>query len=68
IHNQGMIPAVIQDHFFDKFATHGKSKGTGLGTYIAMLVAKSNGGTITFTTSEDRGTTLRVHLPGRLLI
>ncbi|MEQ9513133.1 MAG: HAMP domain-containing sensor histidine kinase [Balneola sp.] len=67
IHNQGMIPAVIQDHFFDKFATHGKSKGTGLGTYIAMLVAKSYGGTITFTTSEDRGTTLRAHLPGRLL-
>ena len=68
IHNEGMIPIAVQNRFFDKFATHGKAKGTGLGTYIAMLVAKSYGGTITFTTSEGHGTTLRVHLPGKLLI
>nr|WKN39618.1 HAMP domain-containing sensor histidine kinase [Tunicatimonas sp. TK19036] len=68
IHNEGMIPVAVQNRFFDKFATHGKAKGTGLGTYIAMLVAKSYGGTITFTTSEGHGTTLRVHLPGKLLI
>ena len=63
IHNQGMIPASIQSRFFDKFVTSGKSKGTGLGTYIASRVAKSHGGAITFTTSHERGTTLCVELP-----
>lgn len=63
LHNQGVIPAVIQPRFFEKFATHGKRRGTGLGTYIAKLAAEACRGVITFTTSERGGTTLRVHLP-----
>lgn len=63
IHNQGVIPVVMQDQFFEKYATYGKTKGTGLGTYIAMLTARSLGGQIAFTTSEERGTSLRVCLP-----
>ncbi|MGB3586972.1 MAG: hypothetical protein WBA23_10550, partial [Tunicatimonas sp.] len=31
IHNQGVIPVVMQDQFFEKYATYGKTKGTGLG-------------------------------------
>ncbi len=67
IHNQGVIPLVMQDQFFEKYATYGKTKGTGLGTYIAMLITKSLGGQIAFTTSEERGTSLRVCLPHPLI-
>ncbi|WKN41285.1 sensor histidine kinase [Tunicatimonas pelagia] len=68
IHNQGVIPASMQDHFFEKYVTYGKTRGTGLGTYIAMLITKSFGGQIAFTTSEERGTNLRVRLPQLLTI
>ena len=67
IHNQGVIPEIVQDKFFEKFATYGKPKGTGLGTYIAMLAARSLGGTITFITAKEQGTTLKIHLPNKRL-
>jgi len=63
IHNQGVIPASIRDRFFDRYVTHGKQYGTGLGTYSAMLIARAHGGDITFTTSEEEGTHLFVTLP-----
>lgn len=63
IHNPGMIPPEIQEHFFDKYATAGKQGGTGLGTYSAKLLAKTQKGRIDFVTSENDGTTLIVHLP-----
>ena len=63
IHNQTAIPIEVRDSFFEKFATFGKAKGTGLGTYIAMQIAKSHGGTLTFTTDDERGTTLQAELP-----
>ncbi|MEQ9440979.1 MAG: HAMP domain-containing sensor histidine kinase [Cyclobacteriaceae bacterium] len=66
VHNQGVIPVEVRERFFDKYATHGKSRGTGLGTYISMLIAKACGGTISFTTSQNQGTRIRVHLPGNL--
>lgn len=61
--NQGMIPEEIQKRFFEKFVTYGKYKGTGLGTYISMLVAKACQGTLSFKTSELDGTCLQVGLP-----
>jgi len=63
MHNAGVIPKEIQNRFFDKFATSGKKKGTGLGTYSARLIARVHGGDITFATSEEEGTTLSIHLP-----
>ena len=63
IRNQGMIPVSIQSRFFEKFVTSGKSRGTGLGTYIARQVAKAHGGGITFVTSADQGTILSIELP-----
>ncbi|MDH5655771.1 MAG: PAS domain S-box protein [Spirochaetia bacterium] len=63
IHNEGCIPGAIQKNFFDKYITYGKSKGTGIGTYSALLIAKSHHGNIAFETSEKTGTDLIVNLP-----
>jgi CheY-like chemotaxis protein len=63
IHNQGAVPVEIRERFFDKYATAGKSRGTGLGTYSSRLIARSQGGEVAFTTSEEAGTTLTVTLP-----
>ena len=40
-----------------------KDGGTGLGTHNALLVARTHKGDIRFTTSEDEGTHVTVHLP-----
>ena len=63
IHNQGTVPAEMVSRFFEKYATSGKSDGTGLGTYSAHLITKTQNGTIQMDTSETEGTTLRVVLP-----
>ncbi|MBF0412717.1 MAG: PAS domain S-box protein [Desulfamplus sp.] len=58
IHNQGAVPSDIRERFFDKYVTSGKPKGTGLGTYSAKLLAKSQGWDIEMKTSESTGTYL----------
>lgn len=63
IHNFGAIPVSIRDTFFDRYTTYGKKKGTGLGTYSAQLIASASGGDISFTTSEEKGTTLITTIP-----
>lgn len=62
IHNRGAVPEAIRAHFFDKYTTHGKRGGTGLGTYSALLVARAHGGTIHLETDEE-STTVTVVLP-----
>ncbi|MEZ9701815.1 response regulator [Vibrio sp. 10N.261.46.E12] len=62
IHNEGVIPAKVQARFFDKFITHGKEKGTGLGTYSAKLSALAQGGDVSFSSTKKDGTTLTVTL------
>lgn len=64
IHNMGAVPEEIRERFFEKYATHGKETGTGLGTYSAALIAKTLGGQIRFETSEETGTTLHVKFMG----
>jgi len=63
IRNRGTIPEGIRGRFFEKFATAGKEKGTGLGAYSASLIARTLGGSIGFETSEEKGTTITVKLP-----
>lgn len=63
VHNKGVVPDEIRDNFFDRYVTHGKPGGTGIGTYIARLIAQVHGGEISFTSSEQEGTTLYVDLP-----
>ncbi|MBF0462788.1 MAG: hybrid sensor histidine kinase/response regulator [Magnetococcales bacterium] len=63
IHNQGAVPAEMRDCFFDKYCTHGKKGGTGLGTYSARLMAETQRGSIHLHSSAAEGTTLTVILP-----
>ncbi len=63
VHNKGAIPENVRDRFFDKYATSGKTGGTGLGTYSAKLIAEIHGGNVRFDTSEEKGTTVAVELP-----
>lgn len=67
INNRGTIPAEIRDNFFEKYVTSGKDSGTGLGSYIAKMIAQLHKGTLTFLTSEEEGTTLVLKLPKSVL-
>ena len=63
IHNAGAIPEEIRERFFEKYATHGKERGTGLGAYSARLIATTMGGAVRHETSEETGTTITVSIP-----
>lgn len=63
IQNQGAVPINIRERFFEKYATSGKSGGTGLGTYSAKLIAETQGGSIELISSDAQGTTVTVRLP-----
>lgn len=66
LQNSGAIPANMRDNFFSKYASSGKRKGTGLGTYLARMVAEIHGGSISYITSEEsRRTTITIHLPNQ---
>ncbi|MEO5340401.1 MAG: hybrid sensor histidine kinase/response regulator [Magnetococcus sp. MYC-9] len=60
IHNHGAVPETIRDNFFDKYVTHGKTGGTGLGTYSSRLMAETQQGHIGLHSSEQEGTTVTV--------
>ncbi len=61
--NQGTVPEEIRNHFFDKYVSHGKTSGRGLGTYSAKLMIETIGGSIDMHTSEETGTVVSVCLP-----
>jgi PAS domain S-box-containing protein len=67
IHNSGVVPTEICENFFKPYTTSGKDGGTGLGTHNALLVARTHKGDIRFTTSEDEGTHVTVHLPKNIV-
>jgi hypothetical protein len=64
IQNTGAVPAEVRDRFFDKFVTHGKQGGTGLGTYSARMLAEAQRGSISLEVSDAKDqTTIIVKLP-----
>jgi len=64
IHNNGVVPENIRDRFFEKYVTSGKGmQSTGLGTYSAKLMAETQHGVISMTSSEQEGTTITIRLP-----
>lgn len=63
IGNPGEVPPEIRDRFFEKYATYGKEKGTGLGTYSAALIARTLGGGIALDASAPGRTTVTVFFP-----
>ena len=66
IRNTGAVPAAIRERFFEKFVTHGKQGGTGLGTYSARLLAEAQHGSIALEVSDaDNQTTISVSLPSQ---
>jgi signal transduction histidine kinase len=64
IENRGAVPAEMRERFFDKFVTHGKAGGVGLGTYSARLLAQAQGGNVWLEAHDKADTTcLAVELP-----
>jgi PAS domain S-box-containing protein len=63
IANRGFVPEDVRGRFFEPYATSGKDAGTGMGTYIARLIARVHGGDIEFESSRAEGTALIVKLP-----
>jgi len=63
IRNRGAVPAEVRERFFEKYATWGKTHGTGLGTYSARLMLRTMGGSVLLNTDEPGYTTLAVRLP-----
>jgi CheY-like chemotaxis protein len=62
IHNDGEVPQEVRERFFQKYATHGKADGTGLGAYSARLMARVQRGSLQMTSGAG-GTTLSLRLP-----
>lgn len=60
INNQGLVPEPVKERFFEKYSTHGKAEGNGLGTYTAKLLTEAQSGNIWFESEEDTGTTVFV--------
>ena len=63
VHNQAAVPGHFLPVFFEKYATHGKKGGTGLGTYSARLMTEIQHGRIAVASSPEAGTTVVVSLP-----
>lgn len=62
VSNPGQVAPEIAARFFEKYASHGKPHGTGLGTFSARLIAQAHGGSIAM--ASDNGTVvLTVDLP-----
>jgi signal transduction histidine kinase len=62
IHNGGAVPAHLLPTLFEPFRQT-RSRGLGLGLFIAQEVARAHGGEITAESSEESGTTMRVRIP-----
>lgn len=60
VRNSAQVGAEIRRRFFEKYVTHGKENGTGLGTYFAALIAKTHGASISMKTGPDVGTVITV--------
>ncbi len=63
IRNRGEVPRDIRERFFEKYATSGKTAGTGLGTYSARMAARAHGGEVLLDSGEPGHTAVRVLLP-----
>lgn len=63
ITNDGEVPLNLRSRFFEKYTTGGKTTGTGLGTYSALLIARAHGGSISLNCSIAGRTRLTVSLP-----
>jgi nitrogen-specific signal transduction histidine kinase len=64
ITNKSVVPKDMRERFFDKYATSGKTGGSGIGTYSAQMLARAQQGELSMDTSDSlMSTTLTVTLP-----
>lgn len=63
IRNQGAIPPSIRGRMFEKYVTHGKTTGTGLGGYSAKLMTEVQRGTLSLAHADDQETIFCLRLP-----
>lgn len=60
----GIPPAHMEKIFDAFFTTKSDVSGVGLGLSVSDAIVRRHGGRITVTSTEGRGTTFTVHLPG----
>jgi signal transduction histidine kinase len=63
IDNGPGIPVDARAHVFEPYFST-KQGGSGLGLPTARRIIEELGGTLTFDTETDRGTSFRIHLRG----
>ncbi|WP_419778965.1 PAS domain S-box protein [Maridesulfovibrio sp.] len=56
--NKGAVPEQVRYDFFEKYKTHGKMGGTGIGTYSSMLIAETMGYGLEMSTSDEEDMTV----------
>lgn len=65
VHNPGAIPQEVSARIFQRSFSSKTEPGHGLGTYSMRLLAEQYlGGQVTFTSSQEAGTTFCLSLPG----
>jgi signal transduction histidine kinase len=67
IHNNGSVPAEAQGSIFEPYhrrpaSEAPRSRSVGLGLFIAKEIVKAHGGTISFSSTPEQGTTFKVAL------
>ena len=64
VHNEAAMPEVVRLQVFRRSFSTKSPVGRGIGTYSAKLITERYlGGSLTFTSSEEEGTTFAVTLP-----
>lgn len=57
------VPDDVKDTLFDEFVTRGKEHGTGLGLAIVKQIVDVHHGTISFSSTQNVGTTFTIRIP-----
>ncbi len=61
--NPGVVPEAVRGRMFEKYATHGKLRGQGLGCYLVRRVAEAHRGEVWVNCGDGQNTLLVLALP-----
>jgi hypothetical protein len=66
VHNEAVMPEMVRLQVFRRSFSTGSPLGCGIETYSAKLITERYlGGSLSFSSSEEQGTTFSVALPAR---